>query len=242
MNHNLSDAALNHQVTGPLTYLQNPTDTEQTPCKKFDQTDPETIEGLKALVQREQAFFDLHKVQKRSDGSYWVRLAVQPTQDQLTHGVSRHSEGLIHNRGELVNYIEQNLEMLRKRDDIPLCFNRIKDYLDGHGSWEGMKRLLEIPFEYIYGYVSNIRIKDYGTHKEAHAEFKPLNTYKHLNPQEMTNVCPALAIARKEPYTWTSDQVSTLSFFHFERDYSTSEMLEMYSDRWLPQVKQSLAK
>ena len=209
--------------------------------KKFNQDDPETRTALLELVAREQQFFNRHRIQKRRDGSYWVRLAVQPTQEELTHGCSHWSNGYIHNRGEIVKYFEQNLEMYNK-EGLLLCFNAVTGVNVKESNEAKIARLISPPADIIYGHLSKFRIKDYGTHKELHANFKAAAPYAGLDVTKMPQVCPSSMLMWTEPYLYYADQIKRFNLFYFDNEYSADQIVDMYRNNWTHAVEQLLAK
>ena len=210
-------------------------------AKKFNQDDPDTRAALLELVAREQQFFNRHRIQKRRVGSYWVCLAVQPTQEELTHGCSHWSSGYIHNRGELVKYFEQNLEKYNKKG-LLLCLNSVTGINVDESNEAKIARLMSPPTDLIYGHLSKFRIKDYGTHKELHANFKVAPMYAKLDATKMPQVCPSTMLLRTEPHRYFASQVRHLNLFYFDKEYSPEQIVDMYSGQWTPAVERLLAK
>lgn len=234
------EQAMNEQETQYIEVNAEAT-ADEAPNKVFDENDPDTRAALRELVIREFSFFNRHRIHKRADGSYWARLAVQPTEEELTYGCNDLTAGYIHNRGEIVKYFEQNLEKLEKRK-LPVCRHSVAVRKDDMTNETFVANLLSPPSDDIMGRLSNLRIRDYGAHKEVHADFKPTKMYAGFDFANATNLCPSSFLMRTEPENYYVDQIKNFNLFYFEKYNTIDDIMEMCKSRWRHTVMKALAK
>ncbi len=214
---------------------------ETAAAKVFNPQDPDTIVELNKLLTREQLFFAKHRIQKREDGTHWARIAVTPTEEELSYSVTEHTLGLMRNRGQLVEYFKQNIEKLNKEKfSTMLCNPAVTNHFNNN-LLDTQVRYTVIPSEYALGQFSDFSIVQNNGVEEVHCEFSPASGDIPSSICEH-EICGSLFVSRKDAFTWNAKDLCRINCFYLDIYYNVDDRRERTESFWHQHIRQSLSK
>lgn len=175
---------------------------EETPV--IDNTNPKVLARVRELEEKEAEFFNRMRIQKRPDGTMWLRAAITPTQADLDSATTGRVETLMLNRGSLFEYLEQRIASGKLRT-VQLSD---KNYVESEFKRMAGKEVTRPGF--VYGYLQNFRVKTYSDRKEIHCDVIIYPNFRAI--AEITNgyVTNGFYIKYRSghPYRWYPSDVS----------------------------------
>lgn len=209
-------------------------ETEVIP--KIDIENPDTLAAVAKLVEREVAYFKSMRVEKRPDGSFWARLVCEATKEDIDHALTAHAEGLMHNRGELIQYLANDPEAL-KRLRLPFYGAAVSKFLESASP----EQYFNVPAEYLLGHFSKFRIKDYQGRREVHADLTLLRR-SDFELIKDSGICPSLFVMRHNVYRWWARDVKHLNFFYQEASFDVIQRTKNNFSAFMEHKLRSLLK
>lgn len=203
---------------------------------KIDIENPDTLVAVAALVEREITYFKSMRVEKRPDGSFWARVVREAGKDDFAHALSSHTEGLMHNRGELIQYLANDPEAL-KHLRLPFYSSAVGEFL----KTAKPEQYFNVPSEYLLGHFSKFRIKEYQDRREVHADLTLLRR-SDFELIKDSGICPSLFVMRDNPYRWWARDVTRLNFFYQEEDFDPIDRAKKNFSMFLEHKLHSLLK
>lgn len=189
------------------------------------ETPPKEPKLTLAELQQEMAHLDNFKIQRRKDGTYWLKLAIYEPLEAIEALKSDTAQRLRHNRVSLLDYIKSNVDSLKNKK-FPLR-SPVLDPIN----WDdpllsrASDGLPQLSAEMNMGFITQFRITEVDGREELHAEFKPR---KGSDPKYFMNeyVCPAMMTYQFRPGYWKAKDVSCIWHFFMEREGPLAEVLE----------------
>ena len=210
---------------------------EVAPVPVLDFGNPKVKARLLELVKIEHDVFMRQRIYKRADGTYYARLAVGATKEDLEKAVCERGKALMLNRHQFIK------AFLERPNRFPQTFMPIMSagLVARSKTYREASEFNQVPDELVIGRGTNLRVKEYADHSELHCDFKPTpNFIEKVHTAQ--NLCASLLITRTEPNLWYSHQVGHVVGLYCE-DTAIEERVEAsLSNRLADWVREELLK